>query len=274
MVPSFHRPRAPLNAFVECFWYFPAYAVEHQRERALPTGTVELVVNLGEDRMRIFRNDQDAVGQLFDDSVVCGPHARYFVLDTSKSEPALGIHFRPGGASPFFALPVDELTDRHVALEDLWGPWAREVRERLMQAPSPECMFLLLEQLLLSRFRQPHVEHPAVTYAVRKLTAFPDVARIRQVQNETGYGAKRFIELFSGSVGLTPKVYSRIQRFQAVIGRIARGDRVEWADVAVDCGYYDQSHLNREFRVFSGVTPALYRPVEKNRPSHIAADRP
>ena len=161
MLPSFHRPGATLDAFVECFWYFPAYVVEHEREHALPTGTAELVINLGNDRMRIFRDDQDVVGQRFDEAVVCGPHARYFVLDTSQSAPALGIHFRPGGATPFFAMPANELTDRHVALEDLWGTWAREVRERLMQAPSPKEMFLLLEQILLSRFRQPPAQHPA-----------------------------------------------------------------------------------------------------------------
>ena len=272
MVPSFHRPRPPINAFIECFWYFPAYVVKHTRERALPTGTVELVVNLGQDRMRIFKDEEDASGHHFNDVVVCGPHSRYFVLDTSQSAAAVGIHFRPGGSTPFFSLPTNELTDQHVALDDLWGPLAREMRERLMLAPSPELMFLLLEQVLLSRLQQSHPLHPAVAYAVRKLTAFPHVVRIRQVQNETGYGAKRFIELFSSAVGLTPKVYSRIQRFQAVIERIARGDRVEWADVAADSGYCDQSHLNREFRVFAGVTPAIYQPVARNRPSHIAVD--
>jgi methylphosphotriester-DNA--protein-cysteine methyltransferase len=125
--------------------------------------------------------------------------------------------------------------------------------------------------VLLSRLRNAHPLHPAVAYAVRKLTAMSNAARIGQVQNESGYGAKRFIELFSGAVGLTPKVYSRIQRFQTVIDRIAHGDRVDWATVALDGGYCDQSHLNREFRVFSGVTPALYRPVARHRPSHIAA---
>jgi len=271
MTPSFHRPGPPLNAFVECFWYFPAYVVEHHRERALPTGTIELVVNLGADRMRIFKDDQDVEGRNFDRSVVCGPHSHYFVLDTAHSAPVVGIHFRPGGATPFFNLPADELTDCHVALEDLWGPWAREVHERLTGASSPERMFQLLEHVLLSRLQKPHLLHPAVAYAVRELTAFPDIARIRDIQNETGYAAKRFIELFSGSVGLTPKVYSRIQRFQAVIKRVARGDQVEWAYVALDGGYCDQSHLNREFRAFSGITPALYQPVAKHRPSHIAS---
>lgn len=272
MIARFYRPGVPLNAFVECFWYFHDYVVGHQRERALPTGTMELVVNLGKGRMRILKDDADVLGQHFRDSVVCGPHSRYFVLDTSQSGPVVGIHFRSGGGTRFFCMPADELTDRHVALEDLWGPLSREMQERLMLAPSPEPMFLLLEQVLLSRLRRPHLLHPAIAYALRQLTAMSDVARIGQVQKGTGYSAKRFIELFRGSVGLPPKVYSRIQRFQAVIGRIARGDQVDWARVALEGGYCDQSHLNREFRVFSGVTPALYRPVAKDRPSHIAIE--
>src|SRR5262249_14704 len=135
---------------------------------------------------------------------------------------------------------------------------------------SPEHLFSLLDVAVVSRARKQPLLIPAVAYAVRKLTAFPDIARIRQVQNETGYAAKRFIELFSGSVGLTPKVYSRIQRFQAVIKRVARGDQVDWADVALDGGYCYQSHLNREFPAFAGITPARYQPVAKDGPSHIA----
>ena len=76
--------------------------------------------------------------------------------------------------------------------------------------------------------------------------------------------------MFRDSVGLTPKLFSRIQRFQAVIGQLARGQRVEWAGVAADGGFYDQSHLNREFRAFAGVTPGEYRPVAPDRPSHVA----
>ena len=94
MIAALHRPSAPLDAFVDCFWHFPAYPVKHQRERALPTGTMELVVNLGEQPMRLFADDDDRAGQSFSDAVLCGPHSRYFVLDTSNSSPVAGIHFR------------------------------------------------------------------------------------------------------------------------------------------------------------------------------------
>ena len=231
---------------------------------------MELVVNLGEERMRIFADDEDRVGQDFDNAIFCGPHSGYFVLDTSRSRPVLGVHFRPGGATPFLSLPAHELRDRHVALEYLWGHCARKLHERLIEKSSPAKMFPLLEDVLLHRLDPTHLPHPIAIYALAELSMDESIARIRQVQQATGYGPKRFIELFSGSVGLTPKVFSRIRRFQRVIHRVARGRHVEWARVAADGGYCDQSHLNREFRRFSGTTPTLYHPVTEGRPSHVA----
>src|SRR5262249_23663116 len=160
------------------------------RERALPTGTIELVFNLGAERMRFFKDDEDRVGQTFSESVVCGPHSRYFVLDTSRSSPAVGIHFRPGGALPFLGAPADELRDRHVALGDLWGARASQLEERVREACSRTHMFREIEDALLTRLRRPYLMHPAVAYAVRRLSDTPEVTRVGQVQNETGYGAK------------------------------------------------------------------------------------
>jgi len=134
-------------------------------------------------------------------------------------------------------------------------------------------MFRLLEEVLLGYLNESRLTHPAITYAIRRLTIQPTASLIGQIETETGYGAKRFIELFTHSVGLTPKVYSRIQRFQSVLNRVARGDRIDWASVALDAGYCDQSHLIRDFRIFSGTTPTLYDPLNRDRPNHLAAER-
>lgn len=118
---------------------------------------------------------------------------------------------------PGLGVPADELRDCRVALGDLWGSLAREARERLSGASSPVELFRVLEDLLRSRLRGSPLLHPAVAHAVRRLATCPQMSRIAEVQGETGYGAKRFIELFSREVGLTPKAYSRILRFQAVL---------------------------------------------------------
>ncbi len=256
MLPQRYRPAAPLDRFVDCLWYFEQLAAPHQRERALPTGTVELVFDLREDS-----------------SVVCGAHAGYFVLDTSRPVTVVGVHFHPGGAAPFLGAPAHEFTDRDWSLEDIWGrAAAQQLRSRLLEAASPPAMFALLEAALLARMHRPLMPQPAVLHALRRFTEAPALARIGAVSEETGYSHRSFIERFRASVGLTPKVYCRIRRFQAVIDRLALGRPVEWAAVALDGGYSDQPHLNREFRAFSGVTPAAYRPVDPGRPNHVAIE--
>jgi hypothetical protein len=137
MVYRRHVPRSPLSEFIELLWLFENAAPSHASERVLPTGTVELVINLHE-RTGSF------------DAVVAGPHSRFFVLDTNRPAAVIGVHFKPSGAFPFLALPVDELRNRHVSLEALWGGRATELRERLLAAEGAEARLLLLERALLS----------------------------------------------------------------------------------------------------------------------------
>jgi AraC-like DNA-binding protein len=255
---------------VDCLWYTDDPAPTHHRERALPTGTVEVVFSLTRERFRIFANDADQSGQQFRGSVICGPQPGYFVLDTSRGGAVAGIHFKPVGAAAFFDMPVSEFTGSHIALEDIWGSEARWVRERLLAAASPEAIFRLMEEALVERMQRPVFLNSALDFAIGQFDTSASIARIRQVQDEVGYAPKRFIELFRNAVGLTPKLYCRIQRFQAVIEQLSRQQKVEWAGVAVDGGFYDQSHLNREFRAFSGVTPTAYRPIADDRPNHVA----
>jgi AraC-like DNA-binding protein len=256
---------------VDCLWYSGAYDPGHSREWAIPTGTVELVIRLHQDRMRLL--DADGSPREFATAVICGAHSRPFVLETAAQSSVVGVHFRPGGAAAFLGLPLGELTNQHVALEDIWGRGAVELRERLLESRTPSSMFAVLERALLRRLLDPRPRHAVVEAALRRFAAAPTVARVRDVGESTGYGAKRFIELFREDVGLTPKVFCRVLRFQAVLDRIVSGREVDWARVAVDCGYYDQSHLIRDFRAFSGMTPSEYRPVAPDRKNHVAIDR-
>ncbi|MEQ8786473.1 MAG: helix-turn-helix domain-containing protein [Pirellulaceae bacterium] len=262
----------PLNRFVDCLWHSEGYSPAHDLERALPTGTVEMVFRLEQPELRIVDDDGAPLGR-FGDAVVSGTHSRYFVLETRQQSSVMGVHFRPGGAAPLLGLPLSELTDRHVGLADLWGRTARLWREQLLAARAPQARFDVLERLLLRRLAPPSTESAVVDDALARFTAAPSLARVRDVCAASGLSAKRFIRRFHDRVGLTPKLYCRVQRFQAVVDQAANRRGVDWARVALDCGYYDQSHLIRDFREFSGVTPAEYRPVEPDRKNHLAVSR-
>ncbi len=122
------RARAPgpaLAEFVELFWSWDGYAPPRGMERRLPTGTLELVVNLRADRLRVYDPDDTGRARTLSGSVVSGPHSGHFVIDTACQASMVGVHFRPGGARPFLPLPADRLRDLHVSVPALWGRGGR-----------------------------------------------------------------------------------------------------------------------------------------------------
>ncbi|HEX6088391.1 MAG TPA: helix-turn-helix domain-containing protein [Thermoanaerobaculia bacterium] len=237
MLLATRTPGPPLGAFVELLWLYDT-RVPHAAERLLPTGSMELVVTL--------------TGR--PEALVAGAYSRFAILDTSQPALVLGAHFRPGGAYPFLRMPAGELHNLDVSLEDLWGAAAaRVLHERLSAAPAPQQKFDLLERALIAHATTLE-RKGAVPWAVGELRR----ARVTDVTNAIGMSGRGFIEAFRRETGYTPKVYARVQRFQRLLRRVHRASVVDWADVALACGYYDQSHLIRDFRAFSGLTPAEY----------------
>lgn len=223
----------------------------------------------------MFRDEADREGLTVKGAIVHGAQSRYFVLDARRDVHTIGVHFRPGGGTAMLGLPAGELGHRHFALEDIWGARAGELREQLLEAREPRIMFAVLEREFLRRLRQPLIVHPAISFALRQFDAAarPDSTvpmRVASVQQATGYSDRRFITLFTHAVGLPPKLYSRVQRLHRVVKQIAHG-RCDLAQVAADNGYYDQSHLNRDFREFAGVTPGNYRPMPQRSALHMEA---
>jgi AraC-like DNA-binding protein len=238
-------------------------------EKLLPTGSVDLVIRLNEERIRIFDETRRRRFE-FDHAVIHGAHSKPCVIETKQQSSVIGVHFRPGGAAAFFEEPFGELANRAVAAEDLWGPQLRELREQLLEARSPAAMFELVEAALSRRLNHPIRERLVIGRAVDQFIASPSAVGVRQIREATGFSPKRFIRLFENYVGLTPKVFCRVRRFQTVLDQIVAQRAVDWARVALDCGYFDQSHLIRDFREFSGICPSQYRPVEPDRQNHIA----
>jgi AraC-like DNA-binding protein len=252
-----HKPQPPLSAHVEMLWLFDGYAPAHGKaqERVLPTGTVELVIDL-------------KAGHTGDAGVICGAHSEFFVLDAAAQEAVIGVHFRPGGAHPFMAMPSSELANTHVSLEDVWGTAARTLRQRLLDERVPQRKLELLEAALLEKLNRS--AHPAVTYALRAFADPDQIVSIADVTGRIGMSPRRFIQVFNDQVGLTPKLYCRIQRFQAVLKALQGVEIVDWTEVALAAGYYDQAHFIRDFKSFCGLSPTAYLKVRTDHLNHVA----
>ena len=253
-----HIPRQPLGAFVEQFWYCEGYEPSHAKERVLPDGSLQIVISLRHDTIPIYGGkNHEEVGRL-PGCLVSGPRSRFEIIGTAELKAMAGVHFKPGGAVPFLGVPAGELTDLDVALESLWGPAANELRERVLDAGSAEEIFRVLETLLLSRAASRLALNPTVISALREFHRVPQTRTISDVAEQSGWSQKRFIELFRDAVGLTPKRFCRVRRFREALQRAANGRPVDWTDVALSCGYFDQSHFVHDFRAFAGLSPSAY----------------
>jgi AraC-like DNA-binding protein len=93
--------------------------------------------------------------------------------------------------------------------------------------------------------------------------------RVSDVSGEIGLSPRRFIEVFKQQVGLTPKLFCRVRRFQRVLRRIYRREEVEWADLALSCGYFDQAHFIHDFKAFSGINPTAYVAAGGRHQNHV-----
>jgi len=265
-----HRiPGQPLDSYIELIWVYHNDPRPLSLERILPTGAAQLIVNLKEDRTRLYDPERPFHPVENAGTVLSGVHTRYQIIDTAEQQFVAGVVFRPGGMVPFMRLPAHETNDVGVPLEVLWGRCrTAALRERLLERESLDLKLDTLEAVLREAWTSRGL-HPAVTFALTAFDRRPATTSIAAVTDAIGMSAKRFIERFKIEVGTTPKRYCRIRRFQRAVSLAHRGPAVDWTRVALDCGYFDQSHLIHDFRSFAGLTPTEYDAARTSFQNHV-----
>jgi AraC-like DNA-binding protein len=251
------RAAGPLSKFVELFWYWSGHPRTFEYERILPMPAVELVIKL------------EGAGAW---AGLSGPRSESFIIERRDSDCLLGVHFKSGGAFPFLRCAYGELHNSNATLAELWGEKkARRLVELLYEAGSVEQKFDILERWLMWIADRPLDHHPAVVFALQTFGQDPGLFTSEEVAKHVNMSQRRFIELFRDEVGMTPKLFCRVQRFQNVIHAIEHKSEaeVDWIDIALSHGYSDQSHFIHDFRGFSGLRPTEYLPLRTNSLSHV-----
>ena len=265
-------PCADLAPFVKTIWLSDdTHATPSpdgpRRELALPTGHTHLAIRLSDDPLRFFDHTDDPVARVLSRAVVGGARASHYVRDVSKPVHAVGAQLLPGATRALFGVPEDSLAGRHTALDDFVGRSVVEaMRERLLAERTPTGRLDLFESMLRARVREACAIHPAVAHALVRLE---ETSSIAVVAAESGYSHRRFIALFRGAVGLSPKVFVRVQRFERALALRAKRPTIGWSTLAASMGYADQAHFVRDFREFAGVTPSYYARVAPVHAHHV-----
>jgi AraC-like DNA-binding protein len=144
-----------------------------------------------------------------------------------------------------------------VPFEDVWGDGAEELLERLYETPGWGDRFDLLDAMLAARLARATAPPAAVVWAWRRLVAEHGRLPVRELTGELSCSRRYLAAQFREHVGLPPKPTARILRFQRAV-RLLENGRPQLERIALDCGYYDQAHFNRDFRAFAGSTPTEF----------------
>lgn len=258
------EPLPALRPFVERLWASGGREARSPgaREHILPTGLMHVAIRLSPEPIALWEaGERRELGH----AVIGGARSTYCVKDIAAPSVAVGAQLRPGAAPLLFGAPADELAERHTPLDEVWGAEARRIRERLGEERSLARRLDILESVLLARLPRVRGVHPAVADALSSIADRP----IASVVERSGYSHRAFIDLFRHAVGLPPKVFARVARFQRVAEHLARGRPASLADAALEAGYADQAHLSREFAALAGVSPAAYRALGLREPNHV-----
>ena len=262
--------RAPgplLRPFVQGLWASdgggPARGAG-AREHVLPTGLAQLVLRLSPEPILIFeRGAPQSLGH----AVLGGARTGYYEKDVSAPSAAVGATLLPGAVSMLFGVRADELAERHTRLDELWGAEAGRLRERLAEQRTAEARLDELEAYLLRKLPEARSLHAGVAGSLAQLGK--GEVRIGELVRASGYSHRALVAAFRTAVGLAPKAFVNVLRFQRALRSLAGAPRASLVDAALGNGYSDQAHLTRAFAEMAGVSPARYRALGLEHPNHV-----
>jgi AraC-like DNA-binding protein len=235
--------------------YVETRAPRPVRRREVPWPGVVLIINFGPP-FRI--TDPRAPLTPSYQSFVAGLYDSYVFTEAIGLSYCLQVNLTPTGAHLCFGIPMHQIANRVVSLDDLLGGDTPSLVEQLHECPSWEARFALVDSFLMRRISRAQSPSPHITWAWQQLQRSRPDGRIGFLAQELGWSSKRLIARFREEIGLPPKALARIIRFHRVVGWLDQEEQIHWAELANRAGYYDQAHFNRDFRELAGSAPGEF----------------
>lgn len=229
------------------------------KERVYPCGYATLVFHYGTPSIFQKKNSSKYIEP---NLVICGQQTSYYDLSLSGKTGMILIVFRPHGVKSFFNFPINELLNENLSLHDLINNETIELEDKLFNSLNSRQRITHLESFLIKRLI-PNDEFERVEYALEIIENSKGQIKAQDIAHEVCLGIKQFERTFSKYVGVNPKKYASIVRFQNVIQMKRKHDNSSMFQLAIDNGYYDQSHFIHEFKSLTGFTPKAFFKVNK-----------
>ncbi len=244
------QPSTLLRPYVKQYWFLRADSIAQASQRAIPTGSMGLTFNRGDKIYSSAENDLQLKSHIF------GQSTTYADINFERLD-LIMVVFNPIGAKAFFRMPMVELSRQSVGLDALSDPHIMELEDRLIDIVDNQTCVHWIEQFLLKRLYQFE------DYNYKRLTSIIKTinygeSNVSALAHEACLSQKQFKRIFTDYVGLNPKEFLQIARFTKTTHTLQTQLQTSLNELAYTCGYYDRSHLIKDFKTFSGYTPTEF----------------
>ncbi|MEP2935757.1 MAG: AraC family transcriptional regulator [Gilvibacter sp.] len=269
-----HSPKGTISKYIESIFYFKDLVPNHSIERVVPTGHIFMIFELDGFTRNTFDNDTLKPNHTFTNVWVSGMHKNYISISAHKKSEMFVIQFKSFGAYPFFHFPIQELNEKIVSAELIFGNEILTLREEILCKKTTKEKFDVAEQWLKSRFHQDKIPPIELLKVLTKMQT-ESTANYSKIVEDYSKTQKHLIHEFKKYIGLTPKIYRRILRFNEILQQIHQTEKIKWSQVAYLFEYTDQSHFIKEFKLFSGFNPQKFiqQGFHKEEPNFFPLDR-
>lgn len=254
MIFETFAPKQPLTPYIESIFHFKHFIPDHSIERVVPTGHIFIIFELDGIERHTFDNVTLKPNATYTKVWVSGMHRNFISISAHHDSEMFVIQFKPCGAHPFFHFPLENLNERVVHAEEILGEEMLHLHQEIKDKETSEDKFMVAEAWLKSHYNSDHVPPTELLEVVEKLQKEPCTNYTQAIESYPNT-QKHLIDQCKKYLGLTPKYYQRIVRFNEIFQQMQKKDSVNWSQIAYQCGYSDQSHFIKEFRHFSGFNP-------------------
>lgn len=249
-------PSPALAPYVRYYWLLETDSPVESTERIIPSGNVQMLFYRGNP---VLLSSSQEMRRISSQSILCGQFIGFSDLSFTGTIKILAVIFHTHSASAFFRMSVSELCNRKVSADEAGDRELLELEDRILYEADDLNCIRLIERFLLSRLNPPK-EHnlERMCSAIQTINQCKGEVRISDLASSVFLSTKQFQRVFTTHVGISPKEFQRIVRFQQALYQLQSTPGMSFSRLACECGFYDQPHLINEFKTFSGYTPKEY----------------
>ncbi|MCW9705490.1 helix-turn-helix domain-containing protein [Fodinibius salsisoli] len=262
-------PKGRLSTYVRMMWLNDGYTPSSSKERVLPSTACQLIINLAGAPFRHFDKSNPDKEYCYDSAVLTGIRSHHIFLDSYSRISTIGVIFRTGAIPALFGIPAYELHNQVVSLKNVLNTETSRLLGTLEEAADPNQKIRIVANFLMDLLDKDVKPNPAIQHSVHLISKTHGTTPIAEIRDHIGYSRRHFSHLFKKLIGLTPKQYARLSRFQHALDIIHQCNISDWTRFALGLGYYDQSHFIHDFQSFSDLSPDEYRRYKPKQKNHI-----